>query len=536
MSNRDTKTKTGQRIDTTQKPVANFGQGERAFLVQKGSVDPSCILTFPDLLQAKLNSKDSQFGSQQDPVPLVVNSPRGKGIVLERRYDVDQGEHKGRPVNHIVLGEAKKAVRVYMTKDGIVHWAERPKQIAVDAPQCLMVDRGRLREGSKVLFYGLLEEGQGKEIQQFLLNDDGTLSSMHAPDLVWGWEPAAIRKARLTEISAFVIKYANWPAKLDPASFKVNELKGGGSPLTEIIYTIELPNAEVTPAKVVLKRYVDNPLRNRRMVAASNVFSKVGGAPAIIASADNWVIEPFVGQKPEFSSETWMRRIGELAARLHTVPINWFDSWQEEMCQKYPCLQDVPVGSLIWSCVAYHEGNLERYTAQEMQQLSAALPAPLSESGGEVVSTHGDLHKGNTLLTPADVLLAVDFEHSCVSQVRQDLLYNSWENGFNRRTLCRVYLKTRGLTCSKREVDLLAVDIIVAAVVYFRLLRGVLFPKEAGGDRMDIKQALAELDKLTPVVQGLQDDVEGCIRVVDNTNVWECIGNIDQLIDLCTNC
>mgnify|MGYP003326604917 FL=1 len=119
MSNRDTKTKTGQRIDTTQKPVANFGQGERAFLVQKGSVDPSCILTFPDLLQAKLNSKDSQFGSQQDPVPLVVNSPRGMGIVLERKYDVDQGEHKGRPVNHIALGEAKKAVRVYMTKDGI---------------------------------------------------------------------------------------------------------------------------------------------------------------------------------------------------------------------------------------------------------------------------------------------------------------------------------------------------------------------------------------------------------------------------------
>ena len=84
MSNRDTKTKTGKRIDTSQKPVANFGQGERAFLVQKGSVDPSCVLTFPDLLQAKLNSKDSQFGSQQDPVPLVVNSPKSalRSIVL----------------------------------------------------------------------------------------------------------------------------------------------------------------------------------------------------------------------------------------------------------------------------------------------------------------------------------------------------------------------------------------------------------------------------------------------------------------------
>jgi len=73
-------------------------------------------------------------------VPLVVDSPVGRGIVLERRHDVDQGEGDGRPVNYIVLGEAEKAIRVYMTEDGIVHWAGRPIQVVVDAPQCLMVD------------------------------------------------------------------------------------------------------------------------------------------------------------------------------------------------------------------------------------------------------------------------------------------------------------------------------------------------------------------------------------------------------------
>ena len=535
MSNQDTKITTEQHIDTHQKPIASFGQGEKAFLIQKDSADPSCILTFPQLLQAKSDAKDGQVGSQQNPVPLVVDTPVGKGIVLERRHGRNQSEREGRPVNHIVLGEAEKAIQVYITKDGIVHWTERPKQVVVDAPQCLVVHRGQLKEGSELLLYGLLEEGKGKEAQQFVLNRDGSLSAMHAPDLVWGWEPPVIRKARMDEISAFVIKHANWPAELVPSSCKANELKGGGSPLTEVIYTVESPNARVNPSKVVLKRYVDNPLRNRRLVAASNAFSKVGGAPAIIASADNWIIEPYAGHKPEFSSETWMRRMGELAARLHTASTDWFNFWQEEMHRKYPCLQNVPVGSLIWSCVAYHEGNLEKYTAEEMLQLSTSLPEPLSESGGEMVSTHGDLHKGNTLLTPSDVLLAVDFEHSCVSQIRQDLLYNAWESGPNRRTLCTVYLKTRGLPCSKREVDLLAVDIIVAAVVYFRVLRGILFPKEAGGDRMDMKQGLSELNKLTPVVQGLADDIEGCARVVDKTNVRECMGNIDQLIDLCTN-
>ena len=92
-----------------------------------------------------------------------------------------------------------------MMEDGIVHWAGRPKQVVVDAPQCLIVDRGQLKENTEVLLYGFLEEGKGKEIQQFVLSGDGTLSPMHSSHLIRGWEPAAIKKARMEEISAFVI-------------------------------------------------------------------------------------------------------------------------------------------------------------------------------------------------------------------------------------------------------------------------------------------------------------------------------------------
>ena len=227
MSNQDTKITTEQHIDPHQKPIASFGQGEEAFLIQKDSADPSCILTFPQLLQIKLDAKDGQVGSQQNPVPLVVDTPVGKGIVLERRHGRSQSEREGRPVNHIVLGEAEKAIQVYITEDGIVHWAGRPKQVVVDAPQCLVVHRGQLKEGSELLLYGLLEEGKGKEAQQFVLNRDGSLSSMHTPGLVWGWEPPVIRKARMDEISAFVIKHANWPAELDPSACQTSEHKEG---------------------------------------------------------------------------------------------------------------------------------------------------------------------------------------------------------------------------------------------------------------------------------------------------------------------
>ena len=533
MSNQDTKVTTEQHIDAHQKPIASFGQGEQAFLIQKDSTDPSCILTFPQLLQAKLDAKDGQVGSQQNPVPLVVDVPVGKGIVLERRHGRDQGEREGRPVNHIVLGEAKKAIRVYMTENGVVHWTERPKQVVVDAPQCLVVHKGRLKEGSELLLYGLLEEGKGKEAQQFVLNRDGSLSSMHTPDLVWGWEPPVIRKARMDEISAFVIKHANWPAELDPSACQTSELKEGMSALG--VFTVECPSADFIPAKVVLKRYANKPVKNKRIVAASKAFSQVGAAPALIASADNWLIEAFAGQKQESNTEIRMRWLAGLAARLHTAPTNWCDSWQEEMYQKHPCLQNVPVGSLIWPCLAHYDGGLDKYRVEQMQQLDKAIPEALSQIGGEVVSIHGDLHQGNTVLTANEVLLAIDFEFSCVSQVRQDLLYSSWESGANRCALCTAYLKARGLPSNQREVDLLAVDMIVAAVVHFRLLRELLSvgsPLPNSG--IGIKQALSELSQLNRAVEGLKDAPEKCGLVVDETDVWKCIKDIDLLLDLCT--
>ena len=94
------------------------------------------------------------------------------------------------------------------------------------------------------------------------------------------------------------------------------------------------------------------------------------------------------------------------------------------------------------------------------------------------MSTHGDLHNDNILLTPDDVLLAVDSEHSAVSQVRRDLQDNSFESGSNRWTFCIAYLRTRGVAFNKSEVDRLAVDMILVAVVNFRLLWGYFYQME----------------------------------------------------------
>ena len=49
-----------------------------------------------------------------------------------------------------------------------------------------------------------------------------------------------------------------------------------------------------------------------------------------------------------------------------------------------------------------------------------------------------------------------------------------------------------------------------------------------------MKPALLELSQLKETVEGLGDDLEKYALLVDETDVWACIQNIDPLLDLCT--
>ena len=74
--------------------------------------------------------------------------------------------------------------------------------------------------------------------------------------------------------------------------------------------------------------------------------------------------------------------------------------------------------------------------------------------------------------------------------------------GANRRALCTVYLKARGLPSNQREVDLLAVDMmIVAAVMHLRNLRGLLSIGSPLPSGIGVKQAISELSQLNRAVE-----------------------------------
>ena len=55
---------------------------------------------------------------------------------------------------------------------------------------------------------------------------------------------------QLLEITTFVIKHANWPTEIEPSACQTSELTEGMSALGG--FTVECPNADFIPAKVVL--------------------------------------------------------------------------------------------------------------------------------------------------------------------------------------------------------------------------------------------------------------------------------------------
>ena len=116
-------------------------------------------------------------------------------------------------------------------------------------------------------------------------------------------------------------------------------------------------------------------------------------------------------------------------------------------------------------------------------------------------------------------------------------MHISWEsgtNGSNRRTFCIAYLKVRGLGFNQSEVDRLAVDMLLAAVVNLRLLWGLFLPTGGFAGQIEMKHALSELSQLNRAVEGLGDAPERCALLVNETDVWKCIKDIDLLLDLCT--
>ncbi len=63
------------------------------------------------------------------------------------------------------------------------------------------------------------------------------------------------------------------------------------------------------------------PLSERRMAKAAEVFAAAGASPGWLAKGDDWFVEPWAGQAIKWpgepDSETSAARLGQLLAKIH---------------------------------------------------------------------------------------------------------------------------------------------------------------------------------------------------------------------------
>jgi len=342
------------------------------------------------------------------------------------------------------------------------------------------------------------------------------------------------RKREATLEVSKVMSVNGWPAA-DPASFEAEELRGGSN-YTEIVIAVRSPDMNVKPDRVVYKCYAPDALRNMRMLEASKSYAAVGAAPRQFIAEDNMVIEEFAGDAnvaaddDVASLEKSCESVASMSAKLHTASINWFEPWRREMETQFPALRLVPTDSSLWPVVAYT--GAMKLTDSQTESLISLLPKPASEAGRRVVCVHGDLHDANILVGPDGSLLACDFEFTSASNAAQDLMYKAASiDGSLRRRLCTQYLKEIGAPHGEEEVELLAFDACVAAVIHFGVLRRILCSNKiatCGLPIMPIEDALESLRKLdlAGAVQVASSDPERRRRVIDSAEIRGFIADL----------
>ena len=127
------------------------------------------------------------------------------------------------------------------------------------------------------------------------------------------------------------------------------------------------------------------------------------------------------------------KQMGQLLARIHAVPTDWFEPFRQQVCSRHPRFRDLPPDSPLWALASANMGfsgsdgiipqlcELERADFDAFVQ---AIPGPLTTEARRVVTTHNDFHTGNVLWSQDGTrLFAVDFARASVSSAVVDL----WE-------------------------------------------------------------------------------------------------------------
>lgn len=234
-----------------------------------------------------------------------------------------------------------------------------------------------------------------------------------------------------TGLGAIVLQalssHTGWSSITDGGALDVKDVSGlSGSKTYKVT-----PPAEVQaspPAVALHERPSDHDeLFMKRMGAACNALASADVAPRRLAEGGDWFIEAWdaVGPWPE----DWAC-FGELLARVHQVPTDWFEEFRTPLDPKNygKAGGATPPGSHAWVFIArglFRDGLGSLTEPGLFADWAESGPiGPVHPAAKQVVTVHGDYHPGNTVyLGPDRGMQCVDFEFTCVGSAIWDLSF-----------------------------------------------------------------------------------------------------------------
>jgi hypothetical protein len=169
-------------------------------------------------------------------------------------------------------------------------------------------------------------------------------------------------------------------------------------------------------------------------------------------------------------------QMGQLLARLHAVPTDWFEPFRQQVCASQPRFSGVPPDSPVWARASANagcskgDGIIPQLCELEMAGFDTfvrSIPAPRTAEARRVVTLHNDFAPCNVIWSQDRArLFVVDFGTASVGLAASDLyegcIYTGLELGAaGQRAFIAGYL---GPSVASEHVDEVLLDVQCSAI------------------------------------------------------------------------
>lgn len=182
-------------------------------------------------------------------------------------------------------------------------------------------------------------------------------------------------------------------------------------------------------------------------------------APELLATGSNYWIDSWdnLVSSSDLSVES-EKTIGQILARVHEIPTEWFDEAKAQYIEEEPAAVTFPAGSLAWLHI--HRELFKAVPAESDESKYEYATAVTTDHpiGGRIVTTHGLFYSGHIINLGEehgeDWFRCINFANTCVTHAIHDIAYGICNMSLDQiKAFLSGYLEeTTGQEASEEEI------------------------------------------------------------------------------------